>query len=386
MRARIATAAALLASCTLIVEHQLSSQKPGGSDAGCDELIFFVGSADDAGLYFHGGVTAPAFRGPAYPTPTKSAGEFGTTLTFVLDGGLAMVGGLEGDRLNFRLETNWTPTWAVPAPGHDGPGGPIYNYGCTEVFGATYDSLRDRSSLQIIAAGCGDDLFYDGGTVSGPPDPLGPAIGWAALPDGGARIAVLLASQAQTCDETFPPSCFPPRGAGAVTPGADRRIDALVDPNGGGPLWIVSTGGGDTRLYDSVFGASAGVVSWAGPIAALAPDIGVTMRIVSGQLEAQLFDSTAARRGNEAHFDLSDSAAHGLEIARLGTAPSVRAAWIGGDGQARTATMDFSVATSPQLSAPAVVCGSQGATFAAPTSTTTATVLVGDSLYLRHAP
>jgi len=128
------------------------------------------------------------------------------------------------------------------------------------------------------------------------------------------------------------------------------------------------------------------VVSWAGPIAALAPDIGVTMRIQSGQLEAQLFDSTAAKRGNEAHFDLADAAAHGLEIARLGTAPSVRAAWIGGDGQARTATMDFSAATSPQLSAPAIVCGSQGATFAAPTSTTTATVLVGDSLYLRHAP
>ncbi len=370
--------AALACGCTLIVDHELS--KNGGN---CGELTFSDGTPGSSGRTFHHGVTAPAFRGPAYPPPGRAAEGFGSTLAFVADGGLVLVGGVTGDSVFLRSEENWTPTFAVPTPGHLGPGG----FGCSEVYAGTYDSLRDRTNFQIITGGCGDDTaFYDGGTFSGPPDPVGPALGWAGAPDGGGTMAVVFASRAQGCDEAFPISCFPPDGppdGGTVSPGSGRRVDALADATGA-PVWMVSSAGADVRIYDATFRGSKAVVSWSGPIAAIAADVGLAVRINSGQLDAQLFDSTGTARGSESHLDLGDPAAHSLEISRLSTGPILRVAWIGGDGRARVATLDATVATAPRLSTQAVVCGSQGATFVAPTSTTTAAVLVGDALYLRH--
>ncbi len=333
--------AALACGCTLIVDHELS--KNGGN---CGELNFTDGIPGSSGRTFHRGVTAPVFRGPAYPPPGRSADNFGSTLAFLADGGLLLVGGVTGDSVFVRSEENWTPTFAVPTPGHLGPA----SVGCSEVYAGTYDSLRDRTNFQIITGGCGDDTaFYDGGSFSGPPDPVGPALGWAGAPDGGGTMAVVFASRAQVCDEAFPLSCFPPASppdGGTVSPGSGRRVDALTDATGA-PVWMVSSAGADVRIYDATFRGSKGVVSWSGPIAAIAADVGLAVRINSGQLDVQLFDST-------------------------------------GDGRARVATLDASVATAPTLSTPAVVCGSQGATFVAPTSTTTAAVLVGDALYLRH--
>jgi len=368
----LALAALACSGCTLIVDHQLSKHESGG----CPELVFLDGVTPTSGQTFHQNVSAPAFRGPAYPPASKGPDNFGSTLAFIADGGLELVGGNSGDQVFLRSESNWTPTWAVPAPGHEGPGA----YGCAEVLAGTYDSLHDRTNYQLIPGGCGDDgVFYDGGSFPGLPDPQGPALAWAAAPDGGGQMAVLFGNRAQVCGETFPLSCFPPQG-GAVTVAADRHVDALTDASGN-PVWMVSIGGGDTRLYDTSFGASLAVTNWAGPVAALASDIGVAMRLDNGVLEAQLFDSTGADTGPPTQFQLGDATAHGLQIARLGTAPIVRAAWIGGDERARVAAVDFSTA---RLSAPVTVCGSQGASFVAPTSTTTAAVIVGDALYLRH--
>ena len=366
--------ALLSTGCTVLVEHQLSQQS-----AVCPDLIFLDGTANNGGQRFHGGVAFPSFRGPAYPAPGKSAESFGSTLTFTFNGGLELAGGFTGDTVFLRPETNYTATSASTAPGHEVPN----VGGCAQLLGASYDSFHDRTSLQLIPGGCADDsITFDGGSFPGKPGALAPALGWAGLPDGGGVFAAVLAGEGQSCPETFPPRCFPPRG-GAVAAGGARRIDALADPQGL-PLWIVGTEGVDTRVYDANFGSPISAVAWSGPLAALAPDIGIVMRIQQGQLEAQLFDSTGARRGTEANFDLGDPLAHGLEIARLGAAPVLRATWLGGDGQARVANYDASVATAPRLSTPAVVCGSQGASFVAPTSSTTAAVLIGDALYLRH--
>lgn len=371
---KAALLALLSTGCTLVVEHQLSQPS-----AGCTDLIFLDGTANNGGQRFHGGVSAPSFRGPAYPTAGKTLENFGSTLSFLSNGGLELAGGVQGDAVFLRPETNYTATSASTTPGHEGSGG----FGCAQLLGISYDSFHERTSLQLIPGGCADDaITLDGGSFPGAPAALAPALGWAGLPDGGGIFAAVLANQGQSCAETFPPGCFPPRG-GAVAAGGARRLDALADPQGL-PLWIVGTEGGDTRLYDASFGASIGAVAWSGPLAALAADIGIVMRILTGQLQAQLFDATGSRRGNEAHFDLGDPLAHGLEIARLGTAPVLRVAWIGGDGKARMANYDASVASAQRLSTPAVVCGSQGASFVAPTSATTAAVLVGDALYLRH--
>ena len=370
---RAALLALLSTGCTLLVEHQLS--QPGT----CPDLILLDGSANNGGQRFHAGVTAPSFRGPAYPVAGKSADSFGSTLTFLSNGALELAGGYQGDVVFLRSEANYTATSASTTPGHEGPGG----FGCAELLGTTYDALRDRTSLQLVTGGCGDDaITYDGGSFAGPPGPLVPAIAWAGLPDGGGLFAAVLGNQGQVCPESFPPSCFPPHGGTVPAIGA-RRLDALVDAQGR-QIWIVATEGADTALYDSSFGPPIVAVSWSGPIAAVAADVGIVMRLHNGQLDGQLFDSTGAHRGNEAHVDLGDPAAHGLEIARLGSAPVVRAAWIGGDGKARVATWDASVASAQRLAAPSIVCGSQGAGFVAPTSSTTAAVLIGDALYLRH--
>jgi len=363
----------LSAGCTLLVDHELSKQA-----ATCPDLIFLDGTPNNGGQYFHGGVSAPSFRGPAFPNVDQAVNNYGSTLTFVSDGGVELVGGFEGDSVFMRSEANYTATSASSTPGHYGPGG----FGCAEVVGANYDSLHDRTSLQLLAAGCGEDAAFDGGTFSGAPEALSPAIAWAPSPDGGGQIAALLGSQAQVCPETFPPTCFPPHG-GAVSGGGARRMDALFNAQGQ-PVWIVATEGADTRLYSSTFAGSIGAVSWAGPIVAVAPDVGIVMRIVSGQLDAQLFDATGSARGPEAHTPLNDAAAHGLEITRLGTSPVLRIAWIGGDGKARVASYDASVATAQRLGPASIVCGSSGASFVAPTSTTTAAVMIGDALYLHH--
>ena len=196
--------------------------------------------------------------------------------------------------------------------------------------------------------------------------------------------AVLRGTQAQMCAESFPPTCFPPQGTGASVPSSGaRRVDSLIGLQGQ-PGWIVSTEGADVKLYSFNFAGSIGLVSWSGPIAAIASDVGLAMRIVAGELQAQLFDVQGNKLGSEAHFALGDPAAHALEIARFGTSAALRVAWIGGDNQARVASYDATVAASQHLGAPSVVCGSQGATFVAPMSTTTAAVLLNGALYLRH--
>jgi hypothetical protein len=162
-----------------------------------------------------------------------------------------------------------------------------------------------------------------------------------------------------------------------------RRVDALIDAQGQ-PIWIVSIEGGDTRVYSANFAGETSVVSWGGAIAALASDVGIAMRIQSGELQAQIFDATGRKNGNEFHTTLGDATVHGLEIARFGTSPILRVAWIGGDHRARVANFDATIAAAPVLGAPSVVCGSDGASFVAPMSTTTAVVLKGDALYLRH--
>ena len=364
--------ALLCSGCTLVVDHQLSQQQ-----ANCPDLIFLDGSPNSSGQRFHGGVQVLSFRGPAWPPAGKDPASFGATLAFLSNGGLVLGGGLSGDTVFMRSESNYTPTWASLAPGHEGP----QSFGCTEILAGTYDTLHDRTALSLIAGDCGNDISYDGGVIPGPPESVAPAIAWSGAAAGGL-VATLYGGQAQSCPETFPLNCFPPRG-GAVTGGGPRRVDSMIDATGA-PVWIVSTEGNDVKIYNSTFAARGAAVSWAGPIAVLASDVAIVMRIHSGNLEGQLFDATGAHRGNEAHFDLGDPAAHGLEIARLGTAPVVRAAWIGGDGKARIASYDASVATAQRLTTPAIVCGSQGASFVAPTSATTAAVLIGDSLYLRH--
>ncbi len=369
-----AIAAALLCSgCTLIVDSQLAAN-PGG----CGDLIFLDGSPNNGGVRYHSGVTTPSFRGPAFPTANRSPDNFGSTLAFLSSGALDFVGGSIGDAVYVRHEENYTPTSASLAPGHEGPG----SFPCAEAIAATYDSLHDRTNLQLLAGACGDDLSYDGGTYSGAPATLSPAMAWAGTPDGGALIASVLGSQGQACPEAFPPGCFPPQG-GAVAAGGARRLDALLDAQGQA-AWIVSTEGADVRLYNTSFGGSIGVVAWSGPIAVLASDVGIAVRIDTGHLQAQLFDATGAKRGGQFDKDLGDASAHALEIARFGTSPILRAAWLGGDGQARIATLDATVAVAPTLGAASIVCGSQGASFVAPLSTTTAAVLVGDALYLRH--
>ena len=369
----IALLALLSTSCTLVVEHQLS--QPGG----CPDLILLDGTANNGGQRFHSGVTAPAFRGAAYPTPGRNPDNFGSTLTFLLDGGLELAGGNQGDAVYIRSEANYTATFGSTTPGHESAA----SVGCAELLGVTYDELHQRTSLQLVPGGCDDVAIpLDGGSFSESPETLAPAIAWASLPDGGGLFAAVLGNQGQVCPESFPPSCFPPRG-GAVPPVGARRLDALVDAQGQ-PVWIVANQAADTRLYNQSFGGSIVAVPWSGTIAAVAADIGIVMRIHNGQLEGQLFDATGTRRGNEAHFDLGDPAAHGLEIARFGTAPLLRAAWIGGDGKARIANYDASVAAAQRLGTPSIVCGSQGASFVAPTSATTAAVVTGEALYVRH--
>ncbi len=410
MSARAAALAAFAAlaavGCTLIVDHELSGYTTppdagptvcdGGScDAGasCSDLVYLDGTPDAGGELFHSGVTAPAFRGAAWPPPLKTSTNFGSTLTFLRDGGLELVNGYEpnpaapGDLppVFLRSETSFTPTNAYPAPGHEGPGS--FSFGCAEIIAATYDSLRDQTTWRLIPGGCAEDsTFYDGGLTTGGPDLQAPALGWGGYPDGGGVVAALFGTRAQACDEVFPLSCFPPH-AGTVPATGARLIDSLVAADGMN-VWVVTTAGSSTQLWSADFSTKVGspVVAWGGRTAALAPDIGIAMRIVSGSIEAHIFDSAGTLRGNPGNFALGDASAYGLEINRIGTSATLRVAWVGGDGQARVATLDASAPAALSLSTPAVVCGSRGATFVAPTSSVTAAVLVGDALYLRRTP
>jgi len=370
---KVIAIAMLCGGCTLIVDHQLSAN-PGGCNS---DLPFTDGSPGNA-QRFHSGVSVLSFRGAAFPPASANPVNYGATLAFLSNGGLELAGGATGDTVFVRNETNFTPTWASTTPGHEGPGG----FGCAEVIAATSDTLHNSTSLQLIPAGCGDDSSYDGGTYTGAPESISPAIAWANTPDGGS-IATVIGGRGQACPETFPSTCFPPTSVPTLTAGGVRRVDALIDAQGH-PVWIVSTEGADTRIYDTNFANPTSVVSWGGPIAMLASDVGIVMRINSGNLEAQLFDATGAKRGGEFHTVLGDSTVHGLEIARFGTSPILRVAWIGGDTRARVANFDATVAATPVLGTPSVVCGSDGASFVAPMSTTTAAVLKGDALYLRH--
>jgi hypothetical protein len=366
--------AMLCGGCTLIVDHQLSAN-PGGCSS---DLPFTDGTPGNA-TRFHSGVSVLSFRGAAFPPAGGNPANYGATLAFLYNTGLELAGGVTGDTVFIRNETNFTPTWASTTPGHEGP----LSFGCAEVVAATSDTLHSRTSLQLIAADCGNDLFYDGGTYTGAPESLSPAIAWANTPDGGSMIATVVGGRGQACPETFPPTCFPPTSVPTLTAGGLRRVDALIDAQGH-PIWIVSNEGGDTRIYSANFAGETSVVPWGGAIAALASDVGIAMRIQSGELQAQIFDATGRKNGNEFHSTLGDATVHGLEIARFGTLPILRIAWIGGDTRARVANFDATVAAAPVLGTPSVVCGSNGASFVAPMSTTTAAVLKGDALYLRH--
>src|SRR5207248_8764823 len=128
---------------------------------------------------------------------------------------------------------------------------------------ANYDTLHDRTALQLLAAGCGEDAALDGGTFSGAPEARSPAVAWAPAAGGGGQIAAVLGSQAQVCPETFPPTCFPPH-SGAVAGGGARRMDALLDAQGQ-PVWIVATEGVEPRRYRPNLASSIGVASCAAP-------------------------------------------------------------------------------------------------------------------------
>lgn len=380
-----------LAGCTLIVDRELSNHCVGAcADAGpCDELAFVDGTSN-GGQLIHAGVTAPSFRGPAFPPPQKTARNFGSTLAFVQDGGLQLVNGYESEPASsdpppifLRGETNFAATSVSPMPGHEGPG----SFGCAELLAASYDALHDRTSFTVIPGGCYDDSnFADAGSVAGGAAAFAPALGWAIGADGGSVVAALFGTSAQACDETVPFTCIPPRG-GNVPAGDGRALDSLSAADGS-PVWLVTTAGAGVQLFRSDFSQPIGapVVPWAGRTAALAADIGIAVRLVAGRLDAQVFDATAALRGAPASFSLSDASAHALEVSRILATARLRIAWLGGDGKARVATLDASAPAAITLSAPVEVCGSQGASFVAPLSSTVAAVQVGEALYLRRAP
>ena len=373
--ARLLALLLLAPACTLLVDNELS--KPGG----CDELSASDGTPGSS-VVFHAGVTTPAFSGPAYPTPGKQESSFGSTLAFLRDGGLDLVGGTQGESLFFKAEEQHTPTAIFPGPGHEGPG----SYGCSEIFAATYDPLRDRTDVRLVPGGCADNsVFLDAGVFPGQVE--GAALGWAGSPDGGAgAVAALLGARAQSCDEVYPLSCIPPSG-GDLPPSATRRVSALTAADGA-PVWIVAS---DTQvqLFSKDFRSAIGApVASGGParVAAIASDIGIAVQIAGGKLQTQVFDAAGRTAGAAGSFDLGDAAAHGLEIARFGTAPRLRVAWLTGDGHARLATLDATNPAAQQLVSPVTVCGPAGATFAAPLTPTTAAVLIGDALYFRRAP
>ena len=376
-RGRKVLAAALAAAalgCTFIVDNELS--KP----LGCDEIPLSDGSPGNTRL-IHSGVTAPAFSGPAFPTLNRATTSFGSTLAFLRDGGLELAGGLEGDAIFFRAEDQFTPTAAFPAPGHEGPG----YFGCSEVFTASYDSLRDRTEMRLIPGGCVDDsLFIDAGVYPGQPQLQAPALGWGQAADGGGVLAAVLGTQAQACGEVFPSPCIPP--SSGTVPVAPSRLVSSLTAQDGSIVWIVATDS-SVQLWNADFTKPiGGPVASGGPvrIAAVAADIGIAVRIFNGKLQSQLFDAAGQLVSVAANLDLGDPGAHGLELAHFGTAPLLRLAWLTGDGQARTATLDATSPAAQRLVGAANVCGSKGASFAAPTTTTTAAVLVGEALYFRH--
>jgi hypothetical protein len=379
VRALVALAA-LCGGCTLLVEHELSSRASGG---GCEERIFLNGSPNDAGLFFHSGVTKVAWHGPSFP-PGADATYFGATLAFLADGGLEVAGGFR-EEVNFRDLSGVTPSAAFPVGGHENTNG----FGCSEVLAADYDSLHDTTHWRVVPGGCADDsTFYDGGATTGSPEAQGAALGWAPQPAAGGTLAAMFGGRAQSCADSFPVSCVPPQGAFLPAAGT-RKLDSLT--SGGQIFWVVSifpaTGDGETRLYSGDFAGTAPgpVVPFGGSVALLAADVGLSARIVlPGKLRLQFFNATGQPGFGGGDLELNDVGAHSAEIARFGGGGTqVRAAWIGGDGQARTANIDASSPSAPVLSGVKVVCNSAGATFVAPMTQTITAVLVGEGLYLR---
>src|SRR5206468_623114 len=83
-----------LCACTLIVDHEISPRPPPPPppppDAGpCGEEIFLNGSPNDAGEYFHGGVTKASWHGPAFPREGFDPSGHGAVMAFLHDGGVA---------------------------------------------------------------------------------------------------------------------------------------------------------------------------------------------------------------------------------------------------------------------------------------------------------
>jgi hypothetical protein len=370
---RILAALALVAAgCTLLVERELSR---------CDENKFLEGSPDGGGFYFHQGVTQVAWHGPGFAPLNAEVSNYGTGFGFLVDGGLRLVGGFT-DGVFVRDESSAAPNIAYIPPAHYGPGG----FGCLEGLAATYDPLRDRTSWQLNSSGCANGFVFDAGVTQGTPASQGPALGWAHAPDGGGIIAALYGNRAEICDEVFPLSCLPPKGV-FLAPGGQRSVDGLIASDGG-VVWVVTvappTGDGETRVYSQDFKGAGLIVPWAGSVTVMDSDVALVARINQGQIQAQLFDATGAKRGPTSTIDLNDSGARGLLIARFGGAgATARAAWIDGDGRARAGVLDLSSPGQLTLRSQQTVCQSAGASFAGPIAPTTVVVQKGDGLYLR---
>lgn len=386
--------AAACGACTLVVENRLSSHADAGpGDAGpadCGEMPFYDGRDDGGGETFHQGVAQVRWHGPAFPPDGREPANFGSTLTFLADGGLVSASGAH-DIVYMQDLRELHPTLAIPVGGHEAGGG----YGCSELLAATYDPLHDRTSWRLVPGGCVDEeIFYDGGipdggTTSGPPEEQGAALGWVANLDGGTgMLAALYGGNGQSCREEIPFTCVPPKGA-VVSLGGARSLDGLLDAQGR-PVWAVTTfsaiGAGDTQLWPNDFLAPLSVVPWAGSITLMAQDVALAARITDGQLEALLFDSTGAQLAVATLIPVGDPGAHALQIARFGgTGTTAMATWIAGDGTARLGTLGISNPALVTLTGVKELCGSAGTTFVAPMSNGAVAVQAGESMVLRPA-
>lgn len=356
-----------------------------GPDASCPEAPFLDGTyADGGGPVIHADVSAVRWHGPSFPPPggADSTPHRGS-IVFLVDGGLGLGAGVADD-VYVRFEENDRPALVVGGGAHVGP----LNYGCVETLGGQYDALHGVTSWDLVPlGGCGGDAVdWDGGSTSGAPETQLPAVGVAPAPDGGAFVAMVLGGAAQRCDEVdpFPLACWPPSGPGAVSSSSFFSIDGLLGSDGN-PVWAVS-GPSAVQLYPADFGAPGGLVvsgQTAPSVTPVATDVALAASIGSGHLLLTLFGIDAHIVAT-ADIDLGDTGASGLHVAHFdGSGATAKAAWIGGDGQARVATIDFTAPAAMTLSAPQVVCQSAGATLAAPMTPAQTVVQVSDGLYLR---
>ena len=415
-RAGLAIALAVAcASCTLLVDSELArhvqSGPPdagpdaggdagidagpdAGPDAGCDDLAFQDGVID-GGVHFHSGVGRLTFRGPAIPSAAIFSPEntFPSTLGMATVDSIVVAEGIEGI-LPFYRSVIFAADTVIAAPGHEGPG----HFGCEELFVGSYDHFNQWTVWTFFPGGCGDNsLAQDAGIIPG--RGRAAALGIAENADGGSTLGFVIGGAGAACEEAdFPVPCIPPKG-GAVAASGALRLEGLTQPDAT-HAWALATtpldgGPGDVRVYADGFTRLAPAspadggptVSFAGPVVALDFNVAIVLTLSSGTLIGQPFDATGALRGGAISLALADPAAHSLEASRAtGSAGSVvNLAWLGGDGQAHFARLDLT--NTPRISrGPAAVCGSAGAVFAAPLSSTQVAIQIGDAVYVRTAP